>query len=56
MIQKGNAGYYLFPRVDVLWQKLRLRPQNGVVLDLYRFENLNFFESLARTVNVEKAA
>jgi len=58
-LSPGNLeilDYYLFPRVDVLWQRLRLRPENGVVLDLYRFENLNFFESLARTVNVEEAA
>lgn len=48
--------YYLFPRIDVLWSKLRLSRDNGVALDLYRFENLRFFESLARTINVEEAA
>jgi len=58
-LSPGNQDildYYLFPRVDILWQTLRLRPDNGVVLDLYRFENLKFFESLARTINVEEAA
>jgi DNA invertase Pin-like site-specific DNA recombinase len=58
-LSPGNQDildYYLFPRVDVLWQKLRLRPDNGVVLDLYRFENLNFFDSLARTISVEEVA
>ncbi|MGD0939586.1 MAG: hypothetical protein ABR905_07715 [Terracidiphilus sp.] len=58
-LSPGNQDildYYLFPRVDVLWQRLRLRPENGVVLDLYRFENLNFFERLARTISVEEAA
>jgi hypothetical protein len=58
-LSPGNQvilDYYLFPRVDVLWQRLRLRPDNGVVLDLYRFENLKFFECLARTVSVEEAA
>ncbi len=53
---KEILDYYLFPRVDILWQKLRLGPENGVVLDLYRFENLKFFESLARTISVEEAA
>lgn len=48
--------YYLFPRVDVLWKRLRLRSDNGVVLDLYRFENLTFFENLARTISVEEVA
>lgn len=58
-LRPGNQDildYYLFPRVDVLWHKLRLSPDNGVALDLYRFENLKFFESLARTINVEEAA
>lgn len=54
----GNAevlDYYLFPRIDVLWEKLRLAPDNGVVIDLYRFDNLTFFTSLARRVHVEAA-
>jgi hypothetical protein len=58
-LSPGNQAildYYMFPRVDVLWQKLRLGPDNGVVLDLYRFEELRFFESLARTISVEEAA
>ena len=48
--------YYLFPGIDVLWERLRLRPDNGVALDSYRFENLNFFENLARTIDVMEAA
>jgi len=54
----GNAeilDYYLFPRMDVLWEKLRLAPDNGVVIDLYRFDNLIFFTRLARRVHVEAA-
>lgn len=54
----GNSevlDYYLFPRVDVLWDRLRLAPDNGVILDLYRFDNLAFFTSLARRVHMEAA-
>jgi hypothetical protein len=35
--------YYLLPSIDVLARKLRLAPENAVVLDVYRF-----FFSLAR--------
>lgn len=58
-LKSGNEeilDYYLFPSVDVLWDKLRLRPDNGVVLDLYRFDDLRFFERLAQRVDVEAVA
>lgn len=58
-LQPGNRevlDYYLFPKIDVLWDRLRLQPENGVALDLYRFENLRFFENLARTVDIVEAA
>lgn len=48
--------YYLLPAVDVLARKLRLAPENAVVLDVYRFENLSFFMSLARRSHIEEAA
>jgi hypothetical protein len=48
--------YYLLPAVDVLARKLRLAPENAVVLDVYRFENLSFFLSLARRIQIEEAA
>jgi DNA invertase Pin-like site-specific DNA recombinase len=53
---KSVLDYYLLPSVDVLWEKLRLAPDNGVVLDLYRFENLNFFMRLAQRTKVESVA
>jgi DNA invertase Pin-like site-specific DNA recombinase len=48
--------YYFLPSVDVLWDKLRLAPENGVVLDLYRFDNLNFFIHLAQRTKLENVA
>jgi hypothetical protein len=43
-LQPGNGeimDYYLLPRLDILMDRLRLRSENGLVLDVYRFNNLN---------------
>jgi hypothetical protein len=58
-LQPGNQeimDYYLLPSIAELSAKLRLSPDNGIVLDVYRFENLSFFISMARRVPVEEAA
>jgi hypothetical protein len=55
-LQSGNEDildYYLLPRVDVLAQRLNLRSENGLILDVYRFNNLNFFMEMAQRVQVE---
>ena len=48
--------YYLLPSMDALADRLRLAPDNGIVLDVHRFENLNFLISMARRVAIEEAA
>ena len=58
-LQPGNEeilDYYLLPRLDVLTERLSLRPDNGVALDVYRFTNLNFFLEMAERVRIEGAA
>jgi DNA invertase Pin-like site-specific DNA recombinase len=58
-LQPGNQeimDYYLLPSIGELSAKLRLSPDNGIVLDVYRFENLSFFISMASRVPVEEAA
>jgi hypothetical protein len=58
-LQPGNEeilDYYLLPRLDVLAERLNLRPENGLVLDVYRFNNLNFFMEMAERVHIEGAA
>ena len=58
-LQPGNEeilDYYLLPRLDVLVERLSLRPDNGLVLDVYRFNNLNFFLEMAERVRIEGAA
>ena len=58
-LNPGNESvkdYYLLPRIDLLWERLNLAPQNGVLLDLYRFDNLNIFFKLAERTPVEDVA
>lgn len=45
--------YYLFPQIETLATRLRLAGENGIGLDSYRFENLDFFMSLARRTSIE---
>jgi DNA invertase Pin-like site-specific DNA recombinase len=46
--------YYLFPKIETLTAQLRLRGENGIRLDSYRFESLDFFLSMARRANIEE--
>jgi DNA invertase Pin-like site-specific DNA recombinase len=58
-LKPGNddvLDYYLLPSMDALAEKLCLAPANGIMLDVYRFENLNFFKSMARRVGIKEAA
>jgi DNA invertase Pin-like site-specific DNA recombinase len=58
-LKPGNEDildYYLMPRIDVLRERLNLKPHNGLIWDVYRFQNLNFFMELARRARVEEAA
>jgi DNA invertase Pin-like site-specific DNA recombinase len=44
------------PRLDVLTERLSLRPDNGLIMDVYRFNNLNFFMEMAQRVRMEGTA
>lgn len=58
-LKPGNEDimdYYLMPRIDVLREQLNLKPHNGLIWDVYRFHNLNFFMELAQRASVEDAA
>jgi DNA invertase Pin-like site-specific DNA recombinase len=48
--------YYIFPKIEALAEKIRLAGENGISLDVYRFQNLAFFLSMARRVSIEEAA
>jgi len=58
-LSPGNQSihdYYLFPSIDLLRKQLRLGVNNGVCLDLYRFDTLDFFFKLMRRVHWKDAA
>jgi len=48
--------YYLLPAIDMTWENLRVAEQNGVYLDSYRFDSLEFFLGMAERVNIQEAA
>ena len=48
--------YYLLPGIDMTWENLRMAEDNGVYLDAYRFETLDFFLGMAERVKIQEAA
>lgn len=48
--------YYLLPRIDMPMTKLRLGEDNGIFLDAYRFQSLDYFFRLAARTNIRVAA
>jgi DNA invertase Pin-like site-specific DNA recombinase len=58
-LQPGNdqiLDYYLLPSMDEIGEKLRLASDNGIILDVYRFDNLDFLVSMVRRASVEDIA
>jgi len=53
----GVQDYYFLPWLDVgATPSLRLAPDNGILLDAYRFENLDAFVDLTRRISVREVA
>jgi DNA invertase Pin-like site-specific DNA recombinase len=48
--------YYLLPSIDMTFGRLRLAEQNGLSLDAYRFDTLDFFYALAGRTGIGRAA
>ena len=44
---EGIRDYYLLPGIDMTWENLRVAEENGVYLDAYRFETLDYFFGMA---------
>lgn len=58
-MDQGNSAtrdYYLLPRIDMTEPRLRLAESNGLSLDGYRFESLDFLYALSARVNIMEAA
>jgi hypothetical protein len=57
-LKSGNAAildYYLFPSLDRFTRRVSLTAENEQRLDVYRFDNLDFFLSLAKRNLVHKS-
>jgi DNA invertase Pin-like site-specific DNA recombinase len=52
----GIRDYYLLPALDMTWGKLRLAEENGVYLDAYRFDGLDYFYGMTERAGIEEAA
>jgi len=50
------ADYYLFPIMDIAAPRLLLCETNGVYLDTYQFDSLDYFASMAARHRIEVAA
>ena len=48
--------YYLLPAIDMTWENLRVAEDNGVYLDAYRFDSLDYFFGMAERCRIEEAA
>ena len=53
---EGIRDYYLLPGLDMTWENLRMAEDNGIYLDAYRFENLDYFAGMAERVKIKEAA
>jgi DNA invertase Pin-like site-specific DNA recombinase len=53
---EGIHDYYLLPGIDMTWENLRVAEDNGVYLDAYRFETLDYFFGMAARVKLQEAA
>jgi DNA invertase Pin-like site-specific DNA recombinase len=48
--------YYLLPRLDLTFERLKLAEDNPLSLEAYRFDDLDFFIGMARRTRVAEAA
>jgi hypothetical protein len=48
--------YYLFPAITLSFDKLMLAEDNGIALDIYRFDTLDFFFGMAERARIPQEA
>ena len=54
--ERGAARLLRLPSLDVHGVRLRIREDNGIFLDGYRYESLDYFFGMAQTVRARVAA
>lgn len=55
-MNESPRDYYLLPGIDMTLVRLRLAERNGLSLDAYRFDTLDFFYSLTARAKFARAA
>ncbi len=55
-LNEGIRDYYLLPAIDLTWENLRIGEENGVYLDAYRFDTLEYFLGMAGRIKLQEAA
>ena len=53
---RAPFDYYLFPRIDLLSEKLRLTEDNALGLDAYRFDDLDLLYAIATPIPLPEVA
>ena len=53
---EGIRDYYLLPAIDMTWENLRVAEENGIYLDAYRFDTLDYFLGMAERIKFQEAA
>lgn len=53
---RAPFDYYLFPRIETLSEKVRLSEDNALVLDAYRFDDLDLLYTIAAPIPLPEAA
>ncbi len=53
---EGVRDYYLLPGIDMTWENLRIAETNGVYLDAYRYDTLDYFLGMAERVKLQEVA
>ncbi len=52
---EGIRDYYVLPAIDMTWENQRVAEANGIYLDTYRCDTLEYFFGMAERVNLEEA-
>jgi DNA invertase Pin-like site-specific DNA recombinase len=53
---EAPLDYFLFPALDVVDDRVSIAEHNGIFIDAFRFDTLDFFFGIARQVHIEEAA
>jgi DNA invertase Pin-like site-specific DNA recombinase len=54
-MNEGIRDYYVLPAIDMTWENLRVAESNGIYLDTYRCNTLDYFFGMVERVNLEEA-